>query len=286
MRWADMDLQGHVNNAVYVDYLQEARVDLMRQHGPSAASTGRAGLVVVRHDVTYVEPLTFRFRPVSIECWVTEIRAASFTMAYEVFHEDAHGRTVHLRATTVLSPFLFEEERPRRLTPEEKGALEPYLEPLPDWPRQADPDGPIGTVAETRLGHYPVHVRFSDVDVYGHVNNVKYFDYFMEARILLNARLLKQVPQEQRDVTMVVARTQVDYRAPILWRPEPYDAWTRLQRVGERSMVLDSQIRDRDRVLSSARVALVFVDPATGRATAPHPAYRSELERALESQAR
>ena len=30
---------------------------------------------------------------------------------------------------------------------------------------------------------YDCHVRFSDVDVYGHVNNVKYFEYFQEARI-------------------------------------------------------------------------------------------------------
>ena len=36
MRWADMDLLGHVNNVVYVDYLQEARVDMMRTHGPVA----------------------------------------------------------------------------------------------------------------------------------------------------------------------------------------------------------------------------------------------------------
>ena len=34
MRWADMDLLGHVNNVVYVDYLQEARVDMLRTHGP------------------------------------------------------------------------------------------------------------------------------------------------------------------------------------------------------------------------------------------------------------
>ena len=30
VRWADLDLLGHVNNVVYVDYLQEARVDFMR----------------------------------------------------------------------------------------------------------------------------------------------------------------------------------------------------------------------------------------------------------------
>ena len=33
MRWADLDQLGHVNNVVYVDYLQEARVDMFRAHG-------------------------------------------------------------------------------------------------------------------------------------------------------------------------------------------------------------------------------------------------------------
>ena len=43
MRWADMDLLGHVNNVTYVDYLQEARVDLLRHHGPTAHRRRGAG---------------------------------------------------------------------------------------------------------------------------------------------------------------------------------------------------------------------------------------------------
>ena len=103
MRWADMDLQGHVNNVIYVDYLQEARVDMLRVHAKRAQreATGELAeaLVVVRHEVHYRAPLTYRFQPVSIECWVTDIRAASFTMAYEVFHDDPaepEGRRVYL----------------------------------------------------------------------------------------------------------------------------------------------------------------------------------------------
>ncbi len=30
---------------------------------------------------------------------------------------------------------------------------------------------------------YPMLVRWSDIDSYDHVNNVRYFDYFQEARI-------------------------------------------------------------------------------------------------------
>ena len=93
MRWADMDLLGHVNNVIYVDYLQEARVDMLRAHAAREGTDELAeGLVVVRHEVHYRAPLTYRFQPVSIECWVTDIRAASFTMAYEVFHEDPATR--------------------------------------------------------------------------------------------------------------------------------------------------------------------------------------------------
>ena len=78
MRWADLDQLGHVNNVVYVDYLQEARVDMLRAHGRGPEALAE-GLVVVRHEVTYLKPLNFDFRPVSIECWVTEVRAATFT---------------------------------------------------------------------------------------------------------------------------------------------------------------------------------------------------------------
>ena len=273
MRWDDMDLLGHVNNVVYVDYLQEARVDMLRTHGP-AAQTGELaeGVVVVRHEVHYRAPLSFRFRPVHIESWVTEIRAASFTLAYEVFQETDDGRQVYLQATTVLTPYVFSTERPRRLNAEEKSALEAFLEPQEPQSR-----APRTESRHDKLGHYPVHVRFSDVDVYGHVNNVKYFEYFMEARILMTARLWKGMPEGTPEPAMVVAQTDVDYKLPILFRPEPYDAWSWISRVGDRSMTIESEICDGDTVLSRARVAMVFFDPKTGRATPPPEVYRDRL---------
>ena len=263
MRWADMDLQGHVNNVVYVDYLQEARVDMLRTHGP-AAQTGELaeGVVVVRHEVHYRAPLSFRFQPVDIECWVTEIRAASFTLAYEVFHETDEGRRVYLQATTVLTPYVFASERPRRLSADEKSALETFLEPQQ---RQSGP--PRTESRHDKLGHYPVHVRFSDVDVYGHVNNVKYFEYFMEARILMTARLWKGMPEGTPEPSMVVAQTDVDYKVPILFRPEPYDAWSWISRVGERSMTIESEICDGDTVLSRARPPEAYRERLLGAVT-------------------
>lgn len=133
LRWADIDQLGHVNNVVYVDYLQEARVDMLSVHAPVSGGEQLAeGVVVVRHDVEYVAPLQFRFAPVRIETWATSVRAAAFTLAYEVLDIDEDGqRQVYCRASTVLTPYVFAEERPRRLRPEERAVLERFHEPAP-----------------------------------------------------------------------------------------------------------------------------------------------------------
>ena len=236
MRWADLDMLGHVNNVTYVDYLQEARVDMLRTHGAARTSGDLAeGVVVVRHEVTYLCPLRFRFRPVKIECWVTEIRAASFTMAYEIFHDDGRRRPGGLPAGDDRADAVRLRGRaPRRIAAEERQTLEEFLEPAERRSRTASP------WRRTELGHYPVHVRFSDVDVYGHVNNVKYFEYFQEARILLvrGYGAGHDVPR----MHIVVAQTDVDYRLPILFRAEPYDCWSQVVR--RRASLGDARVGD------------------------------------------
>ena len=276
MRWADMDLLGHINNVVYVDYLQEARVDMLRTHSPAAHSGMLTeGTVVVRHEVTYVAPLRFGFRPVSIEAWVTQIRAASFTVAYEVFHEDADGdRQVYLRAKTVLTPYVFTTETPRRISDQERDTLSAFLEPEAPSPRNRFPAALPDAVLD-----FPVHVRFSDVDVYGHVNNVKYFEYFQEARISGIAQMWEGLDP----ITLVVAQTDVDYRVPILFRAEPYDARSWIARVGQRSATIESVISDGDTTLARARVTIVFFDPETQRSTVPPEIYLERL-RAFQSE--
>lgn len=275
LRWADLDLLGHVNNVVYVDYLQEARVDMLRVHAPDRRADDLAeGVVVVRHEVSYLAPLTFRFQPVRIECWVTEIRAASFTIAYEVVDEDA--RATYLRASTILTPYVFGSERPRRLTEDERESLSRFLEPAERTPRT-----PRAVVVRHAGGHYAVQVRFSDVDVYGHVNNVKYFEYFQEARIALLAGLAGRHGSiaDAGDVGLrtVVARIDVDYHVPILFRREPYDLWTHVEQVGNTSMTLVSEICDGDVVLSRARVVMVFWDPEQRRPSPPPDDVRERL---------
>lgn len=254
-----MDLLGHVNNVLYVDYLQEARIDMFTLHAPMRGGEELAeGVVVVRHELEYVAPLSFRGEPVLVDMWITEIRAASFTMAYEIYDETEDGRVVYLRAASVLAPFVFAEERPRRLSETERDILRRFVEPAPE----RSPLPRVGTPRHV----YPLRVRWSDVDAYRHVNNVKYFEYFQEARI----QYLMDLGRRGEGRGWVTARVDVDYRRPVLFRLEPYDVHSWISRVGTSSFTIGCELRDGDRTLASGGVVMVAVDPESASA-APLP---------------
>ena len=109
---------------------------------------------------------------------------------------------------------------------------------------------------------YDCRVRFSDVDIFGHVNNVKYFEYYQEARIAFWNWLGLQ---QAKGFSLVVARVDVDYKRPILFRPEPYVIESRVTAVGTSSFTLTAEIRDGNDVLSRSESRLVTFDDATQR---------------------
>lgn len=113
-----MDAYGHVNNVVFLRYLEEARIDFLFR----PEKDFKQGSVVARHEIDYKRQLVHRHAPVDIELWVTQIRAASFTITYEVKDPDQ----VYVTASTVIVPFDFERQRPRRITAEERDFLESY----------------------------------------------------------------------------------------------------------------------------------------------------------------
>ncbi|MFD9226067.1 acyl-CoA thioesterase [Streptomyces sp. NPDC060064] len=129
LRWSDMDAFGHVNNAVFLRYLEEARIDFMFRLAPGDGSPSfSGGSVVARHEIDYKRPLVHRHEPVVIELWVTKISAASLTIAYEVKDAEGPSAQVYVRASTVVVPYDLSAERPRRISAEEKSFLQKYLD--------------------------------------------------------------------------------------------------------------------------------------------------------------
>ncbi len=247
MRWGDMDAQGHVNNAVYLDYLQEARVDFLLSGPPVLHALLDTGVLVASHQVEYLRPVVFSDRPVAVRLWVDSVGGSRFSLAYEVFD----GAELAARARTVAVPFDLATNTLRRLTADERVL---FVEAMM-------PTEPLRTVTKIKIGdqghRYDLLVRWSDLDSYGHVNNVKYYDYLQEARIALIAATLGEEGSGQ----WLVVRQDLEYRRPIDFRTTPYAVVTAVAEVGNRSVTLAAEIRDDTTTYATARTVLVGERP-------------------------
>lgn len=122
LRWSDMDAYGHVNNARFLTLYEEARVAMMFVGARATGLTSlEEGVVIARHEVDYLRPVDYG-DPVRVEMWVEDVRAARFTIAYEMYDADVLAS----RARSVCVPFNLREQRPRRLTEAERAFLAPY----------------------------------------------------------------------------------------------------------------------------------------------------------------
>ncbi len=97
MRWSDLDSYGHVNNVKYYDYVQEARIALMRS---SLDWQSEDVWVIVRQDLEYLKPIDFRISAYEVATMVTQIGTRSFTLAAEI--RDPDGGTTYATARTVV----------------------------------------------------------------------------------------------------------------------------------------------------------------------------------------
>lgn len=100
-----------------------------------------------------------------------------------------------------------------------------------------------------------VPLRWSDMDAYGHVNNVQFVRLLEDARV---AMLIEWFPDGlgRLDRGIVVARHEIDYLAPLEYRPEPVavDVW--VTRMGGGSYDIGYIVRDPDGVGPGLRYAV------------------------------
>lgn len=129
-RWSDLDAYSHVNNVTWLEYLQEARADMLFVHAPERGAERLAdAILVVRAEIDYRRPMGFRQEPYAIQLWVSKLGAASFTISYEITDDVAvGGSTLYGRAQTVLAPVDLATGAPRRLAPEEREVLQHFRE--------------------------------------------------------------------------------------------------------------------------------------------------------------
>ncbi|QPK82888.1 acyl-CoA thioesterase [Corynebacterium qintianiae] len=117
VRWDDFDRYGHVNNVVYVEYAQEARIAFSNEFFGAAGSLP----VFVRHiEADYNRPIMPDTTDVRVRTEVIKVGNTSFTTRQDII--DRHG-SVCCTVTSVLVVVDTKTSTPRAITQQELGIL-------------------------------------------------------------------------------------------------------------------------------------------------------------------
>ena len=113
VRWGDLDAFGHVNNATYLVYAQEARF----------AWSKMIEMVVARAEVDFIAPIYTGDIYIDVEIWVNKIGNSSFGLTYEM----KNGEELLARIKTVQVTVSMETKKSRPLTDTEREFLKEYM---------------------------------------------------------------------------------------------------------------------------------------------------------------
>ncbi|MFT4126212.1 MAG: thioesterase family protein [Gordonia sp. (in: high G+C Gram-positive bacteria)] len=109
-----------------------------------------------------------------------------------------------------------------------------------------------------------IALRWGDMDINGHINNVQFARILEEGRVRAFTRWFPGDGGGQPSV--VVVRQDIEFRAPLHYSTEPVRLTLAISRLGATSYTIGAILESADGVLAAvARTVLVVVDPATGR---------------------
>jgi acyl-CoA thioester hydrolase len=125
VRWDDLDAMGHVNNAKYLTYAQEARfLWATEEFSGAMRETSLIEMVVARAEIDFIEPIYEGGRFVDVEITVGKIGNSSFNMIFTI----SDNGKVFAKVMTVQVAVSTETMKSRPLTDKEREFLTKYLE--------------------------------------------------------------------------------------------------------------------------------------------------------------
>ena len=125
VRWDDLDAFGHVNNAKYLTFAQEARfLWATEEFSAAMRESSLIEMVVARAEVDFIEPIYDGGRFVDVEIGIEKIGNSSFNMLFTI----SDAGKVFAKVKTVQVVVSLETKKSRPLTEKERQFLTKYLE--------------------------------------------------------------------------------------------------------------------------------------------------------------
>lgn len=92
VRWGDMDAYGHINNAMYLRYMEEARIQMLYKMGIHLDGKNQ-GPVIINASSTFLIPVTYPDTLVT-ECYVADPGRSSFMSYYQLYSQSQQDQLV------------------------------------------------------------------------------------------------------------------------------------------------------------------------------------------------
>ena len=83
VRFADLDVMGHVNNSVYLSYFEMTRVHYFKQLVGANWDWRKEGVLLVRNEIDYLKPILLNDEP-QVYMSLDKIGDKSISLLYEI----------------------------------------------------------------------------------------------------------------------------------------------------------------------------------------------------------
>lgn len=127
-----------------------------------------------------------------------------------------------------------------------------------------------------------IHVRFSDLDVLGHVNNSIYLSYFEIARVHYFGELLGKNWDWSQN-TVVLVKNEVEYFKPVLLSDAPFVRMF-VDEIGNKSFKLRYELVVNEEIRTKGASILVAYNGKIHETMPIHPDMRLALEQLRKEQ--
>jgi len=104
VRFADVDAFGHVNNAKYLTYFEQARVHYFDELTGWKYDWSRHGVILAKADIDFILPVKFR-DVIEVGTRCTKIGTKSFELQYEMYRTAGEEISLMSKCTSVMVAF-------------------------------------------------------------------------------------------------------------------------------------------------------------------------------------
>lgn len=213
VRLYELDSLGHVNNAVYLRYCQQAAMEASESVGYTLDKYNEMGLIwVIKHTILEHVAPAFYGDVIEVTTWVSQITPASTFREYLLTRQSDGAVIARARSRWVLLDA--KSGRPLRMPEEMREAFRPNGKIAV---RDLKPMRGEKPVERAKVFRHFRKVQRYELDSAGHVNNAVYLNWLEQAKFEAMASVgYTGAWLKEAGITIVQVRAEIEYMKPAL----------------------------------------------------------------------